>query len=194
MKVYTRRGDAGLTSLIEGKQISKADLRLHAYGTVDELNSFLGVLHARLVQLQKKKSKIVTPMLNDLEWIQDSLFVVGSLLATAEDSMRAKLPQLPKDAGTRLEQSIDTMSTKLPPLKNFVLPGQDETAAWAHIARTVCRRAERWVVALSEKDPQQFSDLIVFLNRLSDYFFVLSRYLLVAVAKKKDHLWRPEKL
>lgn len=189
-KVYTRQGDEGMTSLVEGTRVSKSDQRLHAYGTVDELNSVLGLLHAKAVTQAKRKPRLLKTIISDIDWIQDSLFILGSHLATSDDQFRTKLPAFSTDGISRLEKRMDEMSAKLPQLKNFILPGQDELSALAHMARTICRRAERWTVAVHNINATTNPDFVVFLNRLSDYFFVLSRYLQVVVAKKKERIWR----
>ena len=161
MKIYTRTGDKGETSLLGGGRVSKADLRIEAYGTVDELNAVIGLLRASTSLAG-----------DDLLDIQHQLFNIGSLLA-ADKGLKRQLPQLSDDAAMPLEQAIDSMESNLPELKNFVLPGGNIPAAHAHVARTVCRRAERRVVALED----EFPTVVLYLNRLSDYLFVLSRAL-----------------
>ena len=215
-KVYTKRGDTGETSLFDGHRTSKNDTRLHAYGTIDELNSCLGLLHARLVNRAKSKSNATKHVLMDIEEIQNELFIIGSHLATTDEGVRKKLRALSVKSAKKLEQRIDQMTEELPVLKNFILPGQDELSATAHICRTVCRRAERWAVALgevnsisknwfqtisektksrSQTSKNRFADeslavAVVYLNRLSDYLFVLSRYLQVKVNRGRERLWK----
>ncbi len=166
MKIYTRKGDQGTTMLFGGARLPKDDLRIEAYGTVDELNSFLGWLadHATAYQDQ-------------LRHIQDRLFVLGAWLAT-DPTKRDKvtLPTFDNREIQLLEQWIDQLEADLPPLKNFVLPGGHPTASMAHICRTVCRRAERRVVALMREDELPIP-AVAYLNRLSDYLFVLARRL-----------------
>lgn len=172
MKIYTKVGDNGSTSLIGGKKISKSDLRIEAYGTVDELNSHMGVCLGLL------KTSNLNFADFESEWIeiQNTLFVVGSQLACDSEKSRAQLPGLQKDAAQKLERSIDKMTDDLPPLKNFILPGGTLLASHLHVCRTICRRAERTVVRLCEKDaPSAYADLLIFLNRLSDYLFVCAR-------------------
>ena len=180
MKIYTKTGDAGQTGLFGGRRVSKSDLRVDAYGSVDELNAVVGVLIAHLTKKQKSTQQL-------LEKVQNNLFVIGSLLASDPEKPIA-LTSITEVDILDLEKAIDSMEKTLPPLKNFILPGGTKTAAHAHLARTVCRRAERVVVALSlvsEVKPL----LITYLNRLSDYFFVLSRYVL-AEKGKKEIIWK----
>jgi cob(I)alamin adenosyltransferase len=158
MKIYTKTGDKGTTALFGGERVPKSDARVDAYGTVDELNSYLGLLRDL-----SKESLLIE--------IQDRLFTVGAILATVSD--KVKVPRLSDDDVLVLEKAIDKMEESLEPMKHFILPGGHETVSFCHIARTVCRRAERLVVALESADPL----VIKYLNRLSDYLFVLSRYL-----------------
>lgn len=167
-KIYTKKGDAGTTSIVGGFPIQKSDIRLEAYGTVDELNSFLGYLITWIDDIPEKQQ---------LQWIQDRMFTIGTCLAT--DRSRSELSQQqmiqPADI-ERIEAEIDRMDAQLPPLKTFVMPGGCRAAAVSHLCRTVCRRMERRVIALSEIAPVDIL-LTAFVNRLSDYLFVLSRYL-----------------
>lgn len=165
MKIYTRKGDQGETSLMGGTRISKAELRIEAYGTVDELNSCLGLVR------DHAQNQVENPL---LERIQNQLFTIGSNLA-AEPGRELPLPQMEKGAAAALEEAMDALDAQLTPLRNFILPGGDRTASFCHLARCVARRAERRVVALAgqeEVDPE----LIRYLNRLSDYLFVLARF------------------
>ena len=165
MKIYTKTGDKGTTGLFGGPRRSKADLRIEAYGTVDELNSYVGLL--RDLEVNKNRGEIL------LE-IQDRLFTVGSLLAAEPGNKKIKIPHLETEDVELLEKEIDEMELELEPMKFFVLPGGDTSVSFCHIARTVCRRAERLVVSLSEKEP--IDELVViYLNRLSDFLFVLCR-------------------
>ncbi|MDQ1088657.1 MULTISPECIES: cob(I)yrinic acid a,c-diamide adenosyltransferase [unclassified Siphonobacter] len=166
MKIYTKTGDTGTTSLISGRRISKADLRIEVFGTVDELNSYVGLVRDQSVNENRRSL---------LKEIQDRLFTIGSHLADdPERHSRKPLPDLQREDVTLIELAIDAMEQELPALRHFVLPGGHPSVSFAHLARTVCRRAERQVVLLSEK--AQVEDIIIqYLNRLSDYFFVLSR-------------------
>jgi cob(I)alamin adenosyltransferase len=163
LKIYTKTGDLGQTSLFGGTRVSKDDARIEAYGTVDELSSFLGV--ARASQIPAEVDAV-------LEQVQRDLFDVGAHLASPGTSRFAGV-----DAQriAELEQSIDAMERELAPLTNFILPGGSLAAAHLHVARTVCRRAERRVVALSDESPATLST-IAYLNRLSDYLFVAARF------------------
>lgn len=182
MKIYTRTGDTGTTGLIGGSRVKKNDLRLEAYGTVDELNSFLGVV--RSLQTDGHADEILAK-------IQNKLFVIGAHLAT-EDSMsliKKQMPVVESDI-LGLENEMDEMNEQLPELRNFILPGGCQATSFCHVARTVCRRAERLIVELTEKvevDPK----LIVYINRLSDYLFVLSRKVSMD-QKAAEILWSPD--
>ena len=164
MKIYTKKGDKGETSLIGGVRVKKSNVRIHAYGTVDELNSVVGI-----VRDSTNESTIRKQLLE----IQNQLFVIGSHLASAPSS-KMQIPDINIKEITQLELYIDEMNTSLPELKTFILPGGNISSSYCHLARTVCRRAERWVIEVSEEetvDPL----IIAYLNRLSDYFFVLCR-------------------
>ncbi|MBS1680317.1 MAG: cob(I)yrinic acid a,c-diamide adenosyltransferase [Bacteroidetes bacterium] len=165
MKIYTKTGDQGTTGLFGGQRLSKADLRIDAYGTVDELNSFLGLLRDQKIN-QLRKDILVE--------IQDRLFTIGSILATAPGNTKVKVPSLQETDINFLEKEIDKMDSVLPPMKSFVLPGGHESVSIGHVSRTVCRRAERLVIALSEQQPVD-SLVIKYLNRLSDFLFMLCR-------------------
>ena len=167
MKIYTKKGDAGQTSLIGGTKVFKSDLRIECYGTVDELNSGLGVVISMLGAPGRFASV--------LRSVQDRLFIIGSLLANDPRVSRMKLPALRDEDVIFLEQEIDRMTAKLPELKSFILPGGSQAASFCHLARSTCRRAERCVVALSRKSKVN-PLVIVYLNRLSDYLFTLARW------------------
>lgn len=167
MKIYTKKGDKGQTGLIGGSRVSKNDLRINVYGTVDELNAHVGMLRDLIDDNELK--------LNLLE-IQDRLFTAGSLLAVGERGTKMKLPRLYEENIECLESWIDKMDTSLPPMKTFVLPGGHVTVSTCHIARTVCRRAERLIVELSNQ-AEVAGIIVAYFNRLSDYFFTLSRKL-----------------
>ncbi|MCX6781361.1 MAG: cob(I)yrinic acid a,c-diamide adenosyltransferase [Candidatus Magasanikbacteria bacterium] len=166
MKIYTRTGDAGQTALTDGTRIPKDDARIDAYGTVDELNSIIGL--ARGHKLDSQIDDI-------LHKIQNELFVVGAQLATPEGPMRDKMPVLPSGVIEQMEQEIDALSKDLPELTQFILPGGSHAAALLHMARTVCRRAERHTVTLAQQ--VSVDELYVrYLNRLSDFLFVGARW------------------
>lgn len=154
-----------MTSLVGGQRLSKADLRINAYGTVDELNSYMGLLRDQPVNQNRK---------NVLIEIQDRLFSIGSILATGSGETKIKIPQLREEDISFLESEIDAMTEVLPPMKSFVLPGGHASVSFGHIARTVCRRAERLVIELSHTEKVE-PVIIKYLNRLSDYLFTLCR-------------------
>ncbi len=165
MKIYTKTGDVGETSLFGGRRVSKADLRIETYGTTDELNSWIGLV--RDVNTTRAERMV-------LKDIQDRLFTIGASLAAVPDNHKLKTPDLHEEDVTALENAIDEMDKVLPPLTHFVLPGGHQHVSYCHIARTVCRRAERLTVAL-HKDEEVHPLVIKYLNRLSDYLFALSR-------------------
>ena len=168
-KIYTKTGDEGLTGLVSGNRISKSDDRIDLYGDIDELNSFIGLAQHYLTD---KKAKDL------LLKVQSALFDLGSNLACEEENRaNYKLPQVHIDLVTSLEKQMDEMDKELPKLKNFVLPGGSLTAGHLHVARTVCRRVERKLVHFKLKSGESLPEnSLIFLNRLSDYFFMLSRY------------------
>lgn len=180
-KIYTKTGDQGKTSLIGGKKISKADLRIESYGTVDELNSYVGLCK----DLLQDDTGIKT-----LQEIQDRLFTIGAELACDPDkATKVSIPDLHESDIELLEKEIDNMEATLEPLKTFILPGGHPTVSHLHITRTVCRRAERCCVRLAGEthvDPI----VIKYLNRLSDYLFVLARYS-GHLLKVADIPWKP---
>jgi cob(I)alamin adenosyltransferase len=183
LKIYTKTGDKGTTSLIGGTKVSKSDLRIEAYGTVDELNSFIGL--CRDLLKNKKNRKIL------LE-IQDRLFIIGSLLACdPEKETKMKIPSLEETDIVLLEKEIDKMDEVLPPMKNFILPGGHKSVSALHIARCVCRRAERCCVRLKLENNDENSIIIKYLNRLSDYIFVLARFTGYEL-KVKEIPWKPK--
>ena len=165
MKIYTKTGDKGLTSLIGGTRVPKHHLRIESYGTVDELNSYIGLIRDQDIALHHK---------DILKEVQDRLFTIGSSLAADPETSKMKIPDLHALDIELLEKEIDIMDTELPALRHFILPGGSNTISFCHIARCVCRRAERLCVHLNEDD---FVDdkVIVYLNRLSDYLFTLAR-------------------
>ena len=166
-KIYTRTGDNGTTSLVGGKRVSKTDPRLDAYGTIDELNSFIGLM------LSTMNSKAENP--ENIRWIQQKLFNIGGCLAT--DTSAFELPESCKVQAQdveRIEHMIDAVQEGLPQQRSFILPGGTQAASYAHVARTVCRRAERLILALPD-EAKAPSELLQYVNRLSDYLFVLAR-------------------
>lgn len=182
MKIYTKTGDTGQTSLISGRRVSKADIRIDSYGTVDELNSWIGLVRDQPVNESRRDL---------LKEIQDRLFTVGATLATDPDkkSLRKAMPDIVEADVTLLEQAMDAMDAELPELRLFVLPGGHESVSYAHLARTVCRRAERLVIALDNESPVD-PLVIQYLNRLSDYLFVLSRKMTQELGVE-EVAWKP---
>lgn len=167
MKIYTKTGDEGLTSLIGGTRVPKYDLRIESYGTVDELNSYIGMI----------RDHDIDPVQKDiLKEIQDRLFTIGAALASDPEKSKMKIPDLHLSDISFLESQIDEMNTVLPELKHFILPGGSPAVSFCHIARCVCRRAERITVHLKSESFVE-EKIIVYLNRLSDYLFVLARKL-----------------
>lgn len=166
MKIYTKTGDTGETSLLDGKRVNKDNERIDAYGTVDELNSFLGLL--RDVSADKSYNDF-------LQNVQDQLFSIGSHLANPGQDNSLKLPDVDESEVVKLEKAIDAMNEELTPLRNFIVPGGEVSASYCHVARSVCRRAERKVVALKDTGSLEES-IIHYLNRLSDFLFTLARY------------------
>jgi len=165
MKIYTKTGDTGTTSLFGGQRVRKSHFRIDAYGTVDELNAYIGLLRDQEVNLPIKETLIE---------IQNKLFTIGSILATEPGNEKVRVPQLNEHDVILLEKEIDGIDMQLPPIRNFVLPGGHLSVSFGHVARTVCRRAERLVVALDEQE--KIDPLVIrYLNRLSDYLFVLCR-------------------
>lgn len=181
-KIYTKTGDKGKTSLIGGTKILKSDLRIEAYGTIDELNSWIG---------------LVNDFINDfsantiLKEIQDRLFTIGSSLACdPEKETKLKIPDLHEADITLLEKEIDAMNETLPEMKHFILPGGHSSVSTTHIARCICRRAERCCVNLEAHKGQVEPLIIKYLNRLSDYLFVLSRYV-GKINNSPEIIWKP---
>lgn len=182
MKIYTKTGDKGQTSLFGGKRVAKDHPRIEAYGTVDELNSWVGLIRFRKISPRYQEV---------LGEVQDRLFTLGSLLATdPEKAHKLKVPTLTEEDIILLEKEIDQMNSKIPELRAFVLPGGNDEVGYCHIARCVCRRAERLTVNLSENEPVD-EILIKYLNRLSDYLFVLSRKLSHDFGLKETE-WKPK--
>ncbi|MGI8952738.1 MAG: cob(I)yrinic acid a,c-diamide adenosyltransferase [Chitinophagaceae bacterium] len=182
IKIYTKTGDKGTTSLIGGTKVAKSNIRIDSYGTIDELNSFIGMVGDLLTDEHIKKF---------LKEIQDRLFTIGSSLACdPEKETLMKIPDLKETDIILLEKEIDTMTEQLPPMKNFVLPGGNLSISTTHVARCVCRRAERICVNMQQQ--QMFIEPLVikYLNRLSDYLFVLSRYI-GHILNVPEVVWKP---
>ncbi len=185
MKIYTRTGDKGKTSLFSGRRVLKNHYRVEAYGTLDELNSILGAtvsfLPAELESIRKT-----------IGGIQADLFQAGAILASAGKDKG----KFGNKAAVKLEAAIDTLEAKLQPLQTFILPGGHQAAAWAHLARTVCRRAERRIVSLISREPgadqdSNLANILAYVNRLSDYLFVLARYC-NQICGVPEATWTPE--
>lgn len=174
MKIYTKTGDKGTTALFGGTRVPKHHIRIESYGTVDELNSHIGLLRDQNIDIYYKDILIK---------IQDRLFTIGAVLATDPEKAilksgkeRLKIPKISIQDIELLEKEIDDMNNQLPQMTHFVLPGGHQTVSFCHIARCVCRRAERLASALNELEPFQ-AEVLIYLNRLSDYLFVLARKL-----------------
>ena len=185
-KVYTKGGDHGQTSLIGGERVSKASPRIEAYGTVDEVNATLGLVRTAL-----ETSAAGAHLIPILHRVQNELFNLGAELATPDPERRAKLPRVEPRHVEALERDIDALNDELPALTSFILPGGGAASAAFHLARTVCRRAERLIVALGEHE--DLGELpVVYLNRLSDALFVWGRW--AALKDGRDEpLWQPAK-
>jgi len=181
MKIYTKTGDKGTTALVGGRRVSKGDLKIEAYGTVDELNSWIGLVRDQAINESRREL---------LKEIQDRLFTIGADLASEPEQVRKKpVPSLIDDDITLLENEMDNMDTELTPLRAFVLPGGNQSVSFAHLARTVCRRAERLAIRLSAEE--EVNPMIVkYLNRLSDYLFVLSRKMTQELGSE-EITWKP---
>ncbi len=164
--IYTGTGDKGMTSLVGGQRVSKADQRIESYGTVDELNSFIGLL---ITSIEDEAD------CNFLLFVQHKLFTIGSYLATDQSKTELRIEsQVTPESIEKIEREIDRLDNELPRMKHFVLPGGCRSASLAHVCRTVCRRAERQIYRLAEKCPIE-EPVLIFMNRLSDYLFVLAR-------------------
>ena len=179
-KIYTKTGDKGETSLIGGTRVAKHHLRIESYGTVDELNSYIGLIRDQEINVHYKEV---------LREIQDRLFTIGSSLASDPEKSKMKIPDLKEEDVLLLEREMDKMDESLPEMKSFILPGGHTTVSYCHIARCVCRRAERMTIHLAETS--FVADLVIkYLNRLSDYLFVLSRKLSQDL-HTKEIPWKP---
>lgn len=189
MKIYTKTGDKGTTALFGGTRVPKHHIRIDSYGTVDELNSHLGLIRDQDIDNHYKDVLID---------IQDRLFTVGAILATDPEKAtlkngkdRLNIPKISEADISKLEQEMDTMNESLPPMTHFVLPGGHQTVSFCHIARCVCRRAERLASALNDLEPFQ-PESLKYLNRLSDYLFVLARKLSLDL-QAEEVKWIPKK-
>ncbi|MDN5285930.1 MAG: Cob(I)alamin adenosyltransferase [Mucilaginibacter sp.] len=165
MKIYTKTGDKGFTSLIGGTRVAKHHLRIESYGTVDELNSYIGLIRDQVITVHDK---------DILKQIQDRLFTIGSSLAADPERSKMVIPDLHMADVELLEQEMDTMNEQLPELRHFILPGGSNSISFCHIARCICRRAERITVHLAEESTVD-EKVNIYLNRLSDYLFTLAR-------------------
>ena len=189
MKIYTKTGDKGKTSLFGGTRVPKHHLRIEAYGTVDELNSYIGLIRDQKIDNNTSKTLLK---------IQNELFTIGSMLATPpkketlkSGKKRLGINEISLDEILFLEKEIDAMQKLVPEMTNFILPGGHQTVSFCHIARCVCRRAERLTVQLHEEEPLN-EHVLVYLNRLSDYLFVLARKLTID-NQAKEIAWIPKK-
>ncbi len=189
MKIYTKTGDDGTTALFGGERVSKDNLRLEAYGTVDELNASVGLVRAMNVEAGSE-SAAATQLESDLRWVQNKLFDIGSILATAPGQTFPNMPEVTAKDVTKLEQIIDRCQEELAPLKEFILPGGGTVSATLHQARTICRRAERICIRLSREEPVAV-ELNKYLNRLSDALFVLARWV-SKTQGEPEFLWQRE--
>lgn len=168
LKIYTKTGDKGTTSLIGGTKVSKSHIRIESYGTVDELNSWIGVLIDHIEDQTTRQT---------LKEVQDRLFTIGSSLACDPDKEpKLKIPDLHEEDVVFLEKEIDRMNESLPEMKSFILPGGAPVISFAHVARCVCRRAERICVSMQDESMEIEELVTKYLNRLSDYLFVVARY------------------
>lgn len=180
MKIYTKTGDKGQTSLLGGTRVSKSDIRVEAYGTVDELNAFIANLKD-ILNIDRMDEEVISC----LHKINKNLFDIGSLLALESEKYKGKMAQFDPKSIQVLEQQIDMMDETLPKLRDFILPGGHPSVSLCHICRTVCRRAERRIVALAENVPVE-EDYMIYINRLSDYLFTLARYIAYTFNVEED--------
>ena len=180
MKVYTKKGDSGTTQLIGGTRVPKSSIRIEAYGTVDELNAWIGLIRDQEINPTTKKELIE---------IQDRLFTLGSLLASDPAHHSMKLPEITAADTQFLEEAIDKMEETLDPMRNFILPGGHTTVSYTHIARCVCRRSERIICDLHEHESLE-PLILAYVNRLSDYLFVLGRKLAKDLSAA-ELVWKP---
>ena len=189
MKIYTKTGDKGTSALFGGTRVPKHHIRLDAYGTIDELNSWIGLIRDQDIDILSKKT---------LTHLQDKLFTVGAILATDPEKAtlkngkeRLSIPKIEDLDITFLEDNMDSMEANLPQMTHFILPGGHTTVSYCHIARTICRRAERMISLLNENEPTD-PNVLSYVNRLSDYLFVLARKLSFDL-KAEEIKWIPKK-
>ncbi|NUM58420.1 MAG: cob(I)yrinic acid a,c-diamide adenosyltransferase [Bdellovibrionaceae bacterium] len=175
-RIYTKKGDQGKTFLVSGSCVDKFDVRVEAYGTVDELNSHIGLIRFLLQTSKSPEKNVLLKQEALLEYIQNHLFRIGSLLACEEFTIQKKLPPIQELHTQFLEKSIDEFDASLPELKNFILPSGCEISCQYHIARTLCRRAERRTAEIDVTSNELNQNCLIYLNRLSDLFFVLARW------------------
>jgi len=187
-RVYTRRGDSGETSLVGGQRRPKDHLRIEAYGTVDELNSFVGLARESALELTPRAPGLAA-LTEILRRVQHELFNLGSVLATLAEDLHPKQPRVTEAETAQLEREMDRMNEGLPPLRSFVLPGGSRLNAELHVCRTICRRAERICVTLAAREPVD-SEIVKYLNRLSDALFVWSRWASRELGGP-ENLWDP---
>lgn len=194
--IYTKTGDNGTTSLVGGRRVKKYDQRVEAYGTVDELNAHIGMLATMMrdksidLEMAFDVREQFENCYKQLKTAQNKLFVIQTLLATEDEDTYNKLPQLDDNATNEMEAWIDDIDKRLPALKSFVIPGGTTISAQAHIARTVCRRAERQIVRLAEEENIE-EKIKKYINRTSDYLFVISRFALI-LENKAENFWSAE--
>ncbi len=180
LKIYTKTGDKGKTSLLGGSKVDKSDERIAAYGTIDELNAFVGLLRDSISENDEVRGHLLIT--------QENLFTLGSILACEADFKGFELPNVTIQDVHQLENWIDKFEKNLPELKNFILPGGHKTVSLCHVCRTVCRRAEREISALPKR--KEWEEILPYINRLSDYFFVLARKL-AKDADADEIVWKP---
>ena len=185
-KVYTRKGDQGMTDLVGGERIAKDSLRIESYGTVDELQAVLGMLRAALAE-SERLPEVCREVVGHLHQVQQDLFDLGSTLATPPRHLERVKSPITGERIAALEETMDRWNEELPPLRSFVLSGGGRFSALGHVARTVCRRCERIVLRLSREDEVP-SEVLSYLNRLSDFLFVLARHLARAFGEEEP-LW-----
>lgn len=194
--IYTKTGDNGTTSLVGGRRVKKYDQRVETYGTVDELNAHIGMLATMMrdksidLEMAFDVREQFENCYKQLKTAQNKLFVIQTLLATEDEETYNKLPQLDDNATDEMEAWIDDIDKRLPALKSFVIPGGTTISAQAHIARTVCRRAERQIVRLAEEENIE-EKIKKYINRTSDYLFVISRFALI-LENKAENFWSAE--
>lgn len=188
-RIYTRAGDDGTTGLVGGSRVKKNSLRIESYGTLDELSSHLGIARAAIAQ-HIERDEAMRRLDEWLAWTQDVLFNLGSELATPADKRWEGMPLVSADDAKALERAIDEAQDDVEPLRNFIHPGGSFPGAYLHVARTVCRRAERHIVTLREHEPEISADCVRYVNRLSDALFVWARWVNHRL-HVSEHLWKP---